>query len=109
MILAAAARFFGLSGADAAWSAHPLMPAAPIPLIERAATGSMEADLDALVCPCYDILADDARLRAAPLTFYDLRQHYPLRLEFRHTTIRTSAPALRSAAAALGFTVAGER
>lgn len=106
MILAAAARFFGLSGADAEWSALPLMPAAPIPLIERAATGSMEADLDALVRPCYDILADDARLRAAPSTFYDLRQHYPLRLEFRHTTIRTNSSALRSVAAALGFQVA---
>ena len=54
----------------------------PIPTIASPATGAAQVTL-AGIAASYDILADTARLKASPATFESLRNHYPLRHEFR--------------------------
>ena len=54
----------------------------PIPTIASPATGAAQVTLDGIAAS-YDILADTARLKASPATFESLRNHYPLRHEFR--------------------------
>ena len=54
----------------------------PVPVIEAPATGSVDVTL-AGIAASYDILADTARLKAAPATFESLRNHYTHRPEYQ--------------------------
>ncbi len=54
----------------------------PVPEIAAPATGAPDVTL-AGIAASYDILADTARLKAAPTTFESLRNHYLHRPEFR--------------------------
>jgi erythronate-4-phosphate dehydrogenase len=89
----------------------------PKPLRLRSAPGSRGQDaLRTLVAQAYDILRDDANLRAlkslsgenAKSGFDRLRNEYPLRPEFRHYMVETAEPDGESIARlkGLGFQVA---
>ena len=54
----------------------------PVPVIEAPATGAVDVTL-AGIAASYDILADTARLKAAPTTFESLRNHYAHRPEYQ--------------------------
>ncbi len=54
----------------------------PVPVIEAPATGAVDVTL-AGIAASYDILADTARLKAAPATFESLRNHYAHRPEYQ--------------------------
>ena len=54
----------------------------PLPIIEAPATGAINVTL-AGIAASYDILADTARLKAAPQDFEALRNRYPLRPEYQ--------------------------
>ena len=54
----------------------------PIPMIAAPATGATDVTLDGIAAS-YDILADTARLKTNPAAFESLRNHYPLRREYR--------------------------
>ena len=54
----------------------------PVPVIEAPATGAVDVTL-AGIAASYDILADTARLKAAPTTFESLRNHYIHRPEYQ--------------------------
>ena len=54
----------------------------PVPVIEAPATGAVDVTL-AGIAASYDILADTARLKAAPATFESLRNHYTHRPEYQ--------------------------
>ncbi len=72
-------------------------------------------DLNAAIIASYDPRRDDRRLRAAlascrgpaerAAAFDRLRRDYPARLEFDHYAVTSRQPALRTALAAVGFTV----
>ena len=112
MIYQAACEFFGQAGQ---WRAADSLPAAAV--IELAGTEklSFAAQLHSAVSACYDIGADDARLRAmlalpaaAQPAFFDrLRKEYPVRREFSETAVLLD-PALDELAQllrGLGFAV----
>ena len=108
MIYRAACEFLGV---PAQWSAAAELP--PGPLLDLAG-GGLDAARDA-VLQCYDVRADDARLRqslALPSNeraacFDRLRKEYPVRREFAETRLRVArldAP-LEQLLKGLGFTV----
>lgn len=109
MIRAAACRHFGL---PEAWRAAPHLPPPEVPEIRIPADESRP--IARAVRAVYDIMRDDAALRAAGAlpspgeraeAFDRLRKHYPRRREFPHTRVLLDAPAkaLRDALARLGF------
>jgi erythronate-4-phosphate dehydrogenase len=105
MIYEAACRYFGL---PARWL--PQLPAPPVPHLEIAAKPG-EDDEDVLrrtIRQVYDIMADDARLRANVRKFDELRAEYPVRREFCNTELRlaTASTSLRNKFIALGFRLA---
>jgi erythronate-4-phosphate dehydrogenase len=103
LIYKAACRHFGL---PATWT--PQLPAVP-PLTVAIAPGEDDEDaLRRIIRSCYDIVADDARLRTDPKKFDQLRAEYPVRREFFNTTLALpgAGESLRQKCAALGFRVA---
>lgn len=54
----------------------------PVPAISAPVTGAADVTL-AGIAASYDIMADSARLKSAPGDFESLRNHYPLRHEYR--------------------------
>jgi erythronate-4-phosphate dehydrogenase len=79
-------------GTPATWTADKLLPPPLVPSLTTDATGrSDEAVLWELISQVYDIEADDSRLRSQTdnrKTHFDsLRKNYPMRREFRFTTV----------------------
>ena len=112
MIYRAACEFFGQAGQ---WRAADSLPAAAVIEIAETENLSFAALLHRTVSACYDICADDARLRsmlalpadAQPAFFDRLRKEYPVRREFSETTVLLD-PALDELAQVLrglGFAV----
>ena len=113
MIYQAACEHFGQPGQ---WRAADNLPAGTVIELAEADNQSVTALLGAAVSGCYDICADDVRLRAMLAlpgnersAYFDrLRKEYPVRREFAETTVLINAagdacePALRG----LGFKVA---
>jgi len=110
MVYEAACRFLGIRPA---WKAEPHMPPPTVPFLTLPPQGqSSEEALHSVVSAIYDICQDDQRLRAAgghnPEAFDDLRKHYPMRREFRFTTVSIppSTPnTVRAPLSALGFQI----
>lgn len=102
-------------GVEPAWSHEPLMPHPPVSVVNLTAAGrTFEQVLWDAVRPVYDIQADDARLRdaagdrdARARHFDALRKNYPMRREFRYTTVRVrdADERVRTALKALEFRV----
>jgi len=102
-----------------AWQAGSVLPGAAVLDLRAAPDAGLEELLRAAVCSCYDIEADDARLRvlfdlgaaARPAYFDRLRKQYPVRREFAATTLRAGSlsDAQREVLAGLGFGIAPER
>jgi erythronate-4-phosphate dehydrogenase len=92
MIYQAACEFFGQAGQ---WRAADSLPAAAVIEIAETEKLSFAALLHSAVSACYDICADDARLRtmlalpadAQPAFFDRLRKEYPVRREFSETVV----------------------
>ena len=92
MIYQAACEFFGQAWQ---WRAADSLPAAAVIEIAETEKLSFAALLHSAVSACYDICADDARLRAmlalpadAQPAFFDrLRKEYPVRREFSETAV----------------------
>ena len=112
MIYRAACEFFGQAGQ---WRAADSLPAAAVIEIAETENLSFAALLHRTVSACYDICADDARLRsmlalpadAQPAFFDRLRKEYPVRREFSETAVSLD-PALDELAQllrGLGFAV----
>ncbi len=55
----------------------------PIPTIDAPATGAAQVTLDGIAAS-YDIMADNAALKATPANFESLRNTYPLRQEYNN-------------------------
>jgi erythronate-4-phosphate dehydrogenase len=102
MIYEAACRFFGR---QPTW--RPLMPSPEVPLIKLSVSSGEDDEeiLRRVVQRIYDIVADDAALRANVRVFDQLRAEYPVRREFFNTSLipNGASNALRSKFAALGF------
>jgi erythronate-4-phosphate dehydrogenase len=108
MVYREACRFLGR---EATWSPDALLPPPLVPEITLDAAGlSEEQALWQIVQQVYDIEADDRRMResanmdeAARGAYFDrMRKEYPMRREFRFTTVH-----LKNATATLAQTVAG--
>jgi erythronate-4-phosphate dehydrogenase len=92
MIYQAACEFFGQTGQ---WRAADSLPVAATIEIAGSEKLSLAAMLHSTVSGCYDIGADDARLRsmlalpadAQPAFFDRLRREYPVRREFSETAV----------------------
>lgn len=83
----AVSRHFGL-GLDA-WYPRDI-PAPPQPTVTLAASaGTVQQQIAAAVRATYDIVADDARLRADPASFERQRVEHPVRREFVHHQLVT--------------------
>ncbi len=99
-------------GTPPAWTPEPLLPPPAVPRIEAGTAGrTPDAVLHDVVSRVYAIMTDDQRLRIPAedrATHFDsLRKHYPVRREFRCSTVHLS-PAeetLASTLRLLGFTV----
>ncbi len=108
MAFDALCRFFGI---ERALDLEALMPDPRPATVTLDPTGLEFAEaLDRVIRPCFDLRADDRRLRAAgdPAgAFEDLRRNYPVRREWHHHRVRLLAPAprLARALAGLGFVV----
>jgi erythronate-4-phosphate dehydrogenase len=111
MVYRAVCRFLGVTPR---WSPVGLLPAPAVPRVEVNAAGHPEARaLDVLVRSVYDIEADDRRLRggdnldgpARAGHFDRLRREYPVRREFRFTSVavRSGPESLGERVRALGF------
>ncbi len=114
MIYDAACRFLGRAPA---WDAEAAAPPPTVPMVELDSAGlDDEGVIAAAVHAVYPILHDDTRMRplaALPdgqrgRAFDELRKSYPVRREFRHTTVvaRGASAAARASLRALGFRVA---
>ena len=110
MILAEVCMFFGISDA---WDCSRLF--APAQRLSPQSGAEGEAAVRSVVLQAYDIRRDDADLRtvmgmpatAAGERFDRLRDHYPLRPEFRHFVVEPAAGSgLAPVYQALGFQVA---
>jgi erythronate-4-phosphate dehydrogenase len=111
MVYREVCRFLGI---EATWSPASLMPVPPVPAVTMDARARTdESVLAELVSRVYDIMADDARLRAVTVPdgksraagFDELRRTYPERREFPATvvTLLNASDHLRSKVAGLGF------
>ncbi len=101
-------------GVRSDWSPDSLLPEPAVPQIELdAAERNEEAVLHEIVRRIYDIEADDMRMREVAVAdveqrsrnFEQLRQEYPVRREFRFTTVNllNAGERLREKAAGLDF------
>lgn len=109
MVYKEACKFLGI---PATWTADPYLPPPLVPSITVDAAGrSDDAVLWELVKQLYDINADDARLRKATHDrkshFDALRKNYPMRREFRFTTVSVTngSKSLLTAINKLGFSI----
>jgi erythronate-4-phosphate dehydrogenase len=114
MIHRAMAEFFSLAGK---WAGPTKLPPAKVTkmTVQRNSEQDIERDLWDVVRRCYDIEIDDAAMRALlglnpgerQTAFRQLRAQYPVRREFRATSVvvKPEDSELRRALAALGFTV----
>lgn len=111
MVYREACRFLGV---PASWSHEPLMPPALVSRIEVNASGRADqVILREIVRQVYDIEADDRRFRSIMLEdekarsglFDRLRKEYPMRREFRYTTVslKNGSEVLKQKCAMLGF------
>lgn len=108
-----ACRFLGV---EPSWNHEPLMPPTNVPVIEADASGKSDVQiLREIVRRIYDIERDDSALRkgntpdpqARAGNFDSIRKNYPVRREFRFTTviIRNAAKRLIEKIISLGFKV----
>ena len=111
MVYDAACRFLKI---EPTWTPDALLPPPDVPEITvDASTESDEALLWKVVKQIYDIEADDSRLRAQTddhaFLFDSLRKNYPIRREFRFTTIKlkNATDQLRDTFTKLGFCCSG--
>lgn len=107
MVYNAACRFLGKIPT---WSPDALLPPPLVPTVSVDTSGrTNEAILWEVVKQVYDIEGDDQRLRKSTSDiaahFDALRKHYPMRREFRFTTVtlKHAAPALLKLLTDLGF------
>jgi len=112
MVYDAACHFLGI---EPTWTPGALLPAPDVPEITVDALGAEVGILWDVVRKIYDIESDDQRLRAqtndhAEL-FDSLRKNYPIRREFRFTTInsRNASDQLRATFKNLGFCISEQR
>jgi len=113
MIYQAACEHFGQSGQ---WRAADNLPEAAVIELVETEEHSVAAMLRAAVLGCYDIRADDARLRAMlalpadeqPACFDRLRKEYPVRREFSETrvVVNDAGNVCEQTLRGLGFAVA---
>ena len=112
MVYEAACRVLGVPP-----SFRPQLPPPPVPEWRRDAAGRADEDvLREAVLAVYDIMADDARLRAScgadlaarAKAFDQQRKEYPVRREFASTTVRVrnASGKLLQKFRALGFQLA---
>lgn len=98
------------------WSHEPLMPSPLVPRVELDVAGRRDqVILHEVVRQVYDIEADDRRFRsvvtgdemARSKAFDRLRKDYPMRREFRYTTVslKNASEVLKQKFALLGFRV----
>ncbi len=114
IIYEAACRFLGVAPV---WQPPRLPEGVSPPSLTLAAQQPLPAQVSAAVTSVYDILADDQRMRALAHkaaaeqgAYFDyLRKTYPVRLEFRHTTVRGVTAAAARVLRELGFTVEASR
>ncbi len=111
MVYQEACRFLGL---EPSWSVEPLLPPPVVPeiFLEPSKYASPEFIIWSAVTQVYDIIADDTALRAETADrkqlFDELRKKYPIRREFRFTTVEiktNSSAELESMLEGLGFTL----
>lgn len=111
MVFEQACEFFGI---DSNWDPEPFMPEAIVPEISINATGlDDEEALQQIVSRIYDITVDDSNLRKISAKvgvdrkahFDALRKSYPVRREFRFTTVtgENLSPRLKEKIINLGF------
>jgi len=115
MVYKAACGFLGI---EPVVDVRQMMPEPPVPRLTASGDGSEEEIVGRAVRQVYDIMADDARLRAAPTEpedrraqlFDSLRTDYPVRREFFNTRLQSDAfPAGACAKLlALGFREEGQ-
>lgn len=84
IIFAALCKYFNI---NATWNAQPFMPSPEISHIDIQSDADFYTEMDDVVSAIYNIRADSKRFFATPEKFRELRDHYPQRLEFPHTTI----------------------
>lgn len=103
-------------GVEATWTPEPLLPVPPVPRVTVKAGDRRDEDvLWDIVGKVYDITADDRCFRetlkldrdARVKGFDSLRKDYPIRREFRFTTVSLAGgtPSLTDTIAGLGFNV----
>lgn len=113
MVYREACRFLGVPDS---WSYEALLPPAVVPRLEVDARGrSDQVILHEVVRQVYDIEADDQRFRKTMIedaavrakVFDRLRKDYPMRREFRYTTVslKNASDVLKQKFALLGFQV----
>ena len=110
MVYREACRFLGVAPA---WTHEGRLPPPPVPRVAVDAAGRREEEvLWDIAHRVYDIEADDRRFRAASAEadfehFDRLRRDYPMRREFRFTTVslKNASEALTRRVAAIGFQV----
>lgn len=115
MVYREACRFLGV---EPAWSHEPLMPPALVPEIRVDVRGREDEEvLWEVVAQVYDVRGDDQRFRetaglgdaARAKEFDRQRKDYPMRREFRYTTVKVvgGSESLLRSLGALGFGVGG--
>lgn len=111
MVFEQACKYFGI---ESNWNPEPFMPEPIIPELSIDATNMEdEAVLEKLVSQVYDIIQDDTNLRKISTKtgndrkahFDSLRKNYPMRREFRFTTIKANnvSDKLKNKIQKLGF------
>lgn len=105
MAVAAVSKYFEL-GLDE-WKPENITPPKQSQLLGDAASGDMYEVLWELYRQCYDVSADDHRLREHPETFESLRGNYPLRREPEAYSVRLfqGYEEIRQMVEALGFSM----
>ncbi len=109
MVYEAVCRFLGV---EPTWTPDALLPAPALPQVTLDAAGRPDAEvLWEVVRQLYDVEREDSALRAdvpdRAAHFDALRKHYPIRREFRFTTvtIANGSTQLHDTFAGLGFNV----
>ncbi len=113
MVFEQACKFFGI---ESDWDPEPYMPAPIVPNISIDGSGLQDEEvLHKIVSQVYDITQDDANLRKISKIkgdnrkahFDKLRKSYPMRREFRFTTVtaKNISDKLRNKILTLGFKI----
>jgi erythronate-4-phosphate dehydrogenase len=107
MVYAAACRFLSKSPT---FDPEPYYPKPRVPAVPYPQTGNDVERYHAIVKQVYDIMGDDTRLREAKddaTAFDQLRRNYPIRREFRWTTVTDiDTPETAKQLQAIGFGIA---